>query len=112
MIFSLEDEAIEPIPGTLADRGVGPVPARPTSPEERILVAVIVQAITDAPKENRDGMTARAFLGDPQVHGLIDATWGVATTSRLNPGRVKAAIQAYRLREGKLLMRKRWRDEA
>jgi len=70
-------------------------------PEARLLLAVIVQAVIDAPKQNVHGMTAREFLDDAHVQALARLLWRVPVRSSLDQRRAHREIVSYRMSEGK-----------
>jgi len=93
---------IEPIAGHLA----GQRTTAPHPPEARLLAAVIIQAIVDAPKQNADGASARAFLDDPGVQALAHVLWDVRISADLQR-KAAQTIEAYRLSKGRRLHHQR-----
>lgn len=79
------------------------------TPEERLLLAVVLQAVLDALKPTDEGRAARAFLQDPDVQGLTQALWGVRTSELFNRHLAVRAINAYRTGHGQKLQHRRKR---
>jgi hypothetical protein len=77
------------------------------TPEERLLLAVIVQAVLDALKPTDEGRDARAFLQDPDVQSLTQVLWGVRTSGHFDRRRAVRAINAYRTGYGQKLQHRR-----
>ena len=71
-------------------------------PEARLLLAVIVQAVLDAPRQNIHGITAREFLDDAGVQALAQLLWRTSVCSTLDRRRARRAIVSYRMSEGKV----------
>ena len=71
-------------------------------PEARLFLAVIVQAVCDAPKENVHGITAREFLDDSHVQALARLLWRTPVRSTLDQRRARRAIVSYRMSESKI----------
>jgi hypothetical protein len=72
------------------------------TPEARLLLAVVLQAVVDAGKEDGDGQTARAFLDDPQVQDLVESVWGLPVSAQFGP-HAGHAVRLYRVSEGKIV---------
>ena len=73
------------------------------TPEERLFLAVVVQAVLDVFKGNDESGAARAFLDDPNVQRLTQALWGVRTSGFFDCNRAKDAVGAYRFGRGQKL---------
>lgn len=98
----VDDGTIELFPGHL----VGQRTAVPHPPEVRLLAAILIQAIVDAPKQNADGASARAFLDDPGVQALARRLWDVRISANLQRQALQA-VEAYRLSKGQRLHHQR-----
>ena len=73
------------------------------TPEERLLLAVVLQAVLDALEPTEEGKAARAFLQDPDVQSLTQVLWGVRTSGLFDRRQAARAINAYRTSQGKRL---------
>jgi hypothetical protein len=71
-------------------------------PEAQLFLAVIVQAVRDAPKQNVYGITAREFLDDAHVQAMAQFLWRTSIRSTLDPRGARRAIVSYRMSEGKV----------
>jgi hypothetical protein len=81
------------------------------TPEERLFLAVVVQAILDVFKEDDESGAARDFLDDPNVQRLTQALWGVRTSGFFDCNRAEDAISAYRFGRGQKLKHRRKRKK-
>jgi hypothetical protein len=80
------------------------------TPEEKLLLAVVLQAVLDALQPTQEGQDARAFLQDPEVQSLTQMVWGVRTSSLVNRRQSVRAINAYRTGRGQKLQHQRKRQ--
>lgn len=81
------------------------------TPEEKLFLAVVLQAIIDALRESQERAPARAFLDDPDVQSLTQALWGVRTSGLFDRGDAELAISAYRASQGVKLQHRRMRKK-
>jgi len=79
------------------------------SPEQNLLLAVVLQAVVDSFAPTEEGRDARAFLQDPDVQCLTQVLWGVRTSDLCDRRRVVRAIAAYRTSHGQKLQYRRKR---
>lgn len=81
------------------------------TPEEKLFLAVILQAIIDALRESEERAPARAFLDDPNIQSLTQDLWGVRTSGLFDHGGAELAINAYRASQGIKLQHRRRRKK-
>lgn len=77
-----------------------------TMPEAHILLAVILQALEDAPRIDHHGASARRLLDDPGVQDIVRWLWDVDITGRFDPGSAQQKIRLYRRALGNHLQRR------
>lgn len=76
-------------------------------PEARILLAVILQAIEDAPRVDHHGASARRLLCDPGVQDIVRWLWDVDLAGSFDRRYARQEIRLYRRALGNHLQRKR-----
>ena len=81
------------------------------TPEEKLLLAVVLQAILDTLRESQEGVTARTFLNDPNIQSLTQDLWGVRTSGLFDRDDAEHAISAYRASHGIKLQHRRMRKK-
>ena len=81
------------------------------TPEERLFLAIVLQAVLDVFKGDDESGAARAFLDDPNVQHLTQALWGVRTSGFFDCNRTEEAISAYRFGRGQKLKHRRRRKK-
>jgi hypothetical protein len=85
------------------ERIAAPHRALASTPEARLLLAVVLQAVADrgasAHALQRD---ACAFLEDEGVQDLVELLWGTRTAARVDPRRAAREIARYRIAASRL----------
>jgi hypothetical protein len=79
------------------------------TPEERLLLAVVLQAVLDTLKGGEGSASARAFLDDPDIQCLAQSLWGIRTSGLFDRRQAEQAISAYRVSRGQKLQHRRRR---
>ncbi|MBN1640365.1 MAG: hypothetical protein JXA09_03945 [Anaerolineae bacterium] len=79
-----------------------PVRLPADTPEARLILAVVLQAVADR-RARSPGLRqeACAFLEDERVQDLTQALWGVRTSASLDARNAARAIAGYRITLGK-----------
>ena len=74
-------------------------------PEARVLLAVVLQAVEDAPRIDHHGASARRLLGDPGVQDIVRWLWDVDIVDEFDRGYARQEIRLYRRALGNHLQR-------
>ena len=75
-------------------------------PEARVLLAVLLQALEDAPRIDHHGASARKLLGDPGVRDIVRWLWDVDIEGDFDLRYARQEIRLYRRAHGNHLQRK------